>query len=417
MFCLSIYSTLCHFIVIPIKVLLALIIGSFCIAFVLEWGLNWLAMIPWRRSVGKHWTERARLLYPARKSARFNLWILTVFSVIATLLLDPESNPIFPALAGLLGAVLGSYSMNREIYPEIRFKSWLHLVASSLLLLFGFWAVLVTGALAMPENFGPLTWVVAGLVLLAMVAYFSGLGVHLLRGLRLLKPAPQQLAALVEEVSQKMAVPVRATWVLSTHLNNAVALPLTRQLIFTEKLVSIHPAPEIKVICAHELGHLNEPRKVLFVRTLVGLSLFPLVFIKPMDSFATAPDGYLLLLIPILLLFLVGRRVSRRMEKRADQIAAENQADTTVYARALERLYQTNHMPAVTSGRSNKIHPDLYDRVLAAGVTPEFPKPAPARGLSWTSYLLLAALVVFPSVIGFLKIIFAVWDGVRMNFN
>jgi Zn-dependent protease with chaperone function len=237
-----------------------------------------------------------------------------------------------------------------------------------------------------------------------LIAFLFGLGVRLMRWLRLLKPAPEHLMALVEEISQKMQVPVRATWVLSTHLSNAVALPLTRQLIFTEKLLSTHPDAEIKAICAHELGHLNEPRKVIFVRALVALALFPLVFINPMNSLPAVDNGFLLLLIPVLILFLVGMRVSRRMEKRADKIAIESEhINPEVYARALVRIYQTNQMPAVMPRQSNKIHPDLYDRMLAAGVTPDFPKPAPAKGLSWSSYLVLAGLFVLPGLAVFIK--------------
>jgi Zn-dependent protease with chaperone function len=310
-----------------------------------------------------------------------------------------------------LGALLGVYPLSREIHPEIRFMSWLHLVASSLLLLFGFWAVLFLGVVAMPENFGPLTWAIAGGVLLLLVAFLLGLGIRVMRWLRLLKPAPEPLNALVREMSQKMGVPVRSTWVLSTHLSNAVALPMTRQLIFTDKLLSTHPDDEIKAICAHELGHLNEPRKVVFVRALVALALFPLVFINPMNSLPGVDNGFLLILIPVLILLLVGMRVSRRMEKRADKIAIESEhIKPEVYARALECIYQTNQTPAVMPRRSNKIHPDLYDRMLAAGVTPDFPKPAPAKGLSWLSYLVLAGFFVLPALAVFIKAFWGVWQ-------
>lgn len=84
------------------------------------------------------------------------------------------------------------------------------------------------------------------------------------------------------------------------------------------------------------------------------------------------------------------------MEKRADRIAIENQADPAVYARALERLYQTNQMPAVMPPRMERPHPDLYDRMLDAGVTPDFPKPAPPKKQSWTTLLLLAGFVGVP---------------------
>ena len=369
----------------------------FCAAFLLAWGLNWLALIPWRRSAGQHWTEQARLLYPARVSSRLNLWFITMIAILTSLALAPEANPLFAAASALPGALLGGYPLSREIYPEIRFRSWLYLVASSLFLLSGFWGVLFVGAVAMPGNFGPLTWAIAGSVLLVLVAFLAGLGVRLMRWLRLLKRAPDNLQALVREVSQKMGVPVRATWVLSTHLSNAVALPLTRQLIFTQKLLSTHPDAEIKAICAHELGHLNEPRKVILVRTLVALSLFPLIFLKPVNSLTGVANGFLLLFLPLLVLLIVGIRLGRRMEKRADRMAVENQnIEPTVYAQALERLYRINRMPAVMPRRANKIHPDLYDRMLAAGITPDFPKPAPAKSLSWTCVLVVAGLLFFP---------------------
>ena len=263
----------------------------------------------------------------------------------------------------------------------------------------------------MPENFGPLTWLMAGGFLLLLLAFRLGLGTRLMRWLRLLKSAPERLQALVLEISRKMSVSVHATWVLPSHLSNALALPLTRQLIFTEKLLATHPDDEIKAICAHELGHLDEPRKVLLVRLLVSLSVFPLIFINPLVSLGydeTITTGFLL--TGVLLFWLAGIRVSRRMERRADRIAVEKlNAEPAVYARALERLYQTNQMPAVMPSRSTKIHPDLYDRMVAAGVTPDFPKPAPPSRLSWTSYVVVAGLFVLPGLAGFIKSFWGFW--------
>jgi Zn-dependent protease with chaperone function len=390
--------------------ILLFMVGSFGVAFLLAWGLNWLALVPWRRAAGKHWTERARLLWPARKSASFNLWFVAANLVLVNLVLAPEVNLLFSAGPGFFGGLAGSYFMNHEVYPDARFKSWLHLVAAGLFLFFAFWVLLAAAAFAMPENFGLRTWLLAGGFLLLLLAFQFGLRVRLLRWLRLLQPAPERLNGLVRETSQKMGVPVRASWVLPTYFSNALALPLTRQLIFTEKLLAIHPDDEIKAICAHELGHLNEPRTVLLVRTLFSLSAFPLIFVKPLESL-----GYDVLIvlgvlsIAVLLLWLVGVRVSRRMEKRADRIAVENQnTEPAVYVRALERLYQTSQIPAVMPRRSNKIHPDLYDRMTAAGVTPDFPKPAPPSRLSWTSYVVLAGLFVVPTMAVFVKALWTV---------
>ena len=390
---------------------LPLAAGSFAVAFLLAWGLNWLALIPWRRSAGQHWTERARLLYPARKSAGLNILGITASITLVTIILDPDFDFLFTTVPAFLGAFLGGYPLSRELHPEIHFASWFRLVTAILMLFFPAWTVLFLGVAAMPGNFGPLAWAIAGVVLLVMIALLFGLGVRLMCWLRLLQPAPEHLQSLVGEISQPMGVPVRATWVLPTYLSNAMALPLTRQLIFTEKLLATHPDAEIKAVCAHELGHLSEPRKVIFVRALVALSFFPLIFINPVTSLPGGANNSLLLLIPVLFLALVRRRVSHRMEERADKIAIEcKHVNPEVYARALEHLYQTNQMPAVMPSRANKTHPDLYDRMLAAGVTPDFPKPKPARSLNWINCLVLAGLFVLPVFIGVIKTLWVTWQ-------
>ena len=372
-----------------------LIIGSFCIAFLFALGLNWLALIPWRRSVGKHWTERARLLNPARTSARLNNWLIPANLSIISSILCPDVSFLFAAIPSFLAALVAGYFFSREVVPEVSFKSWLHLVAASLFLFFIWWAVLMFAIFNMPLNFSCWTWLSASAVLALMLAFNFGLGIKLLRWFGLVQPASERLKALVEVVSNQMKVTVRATWILSTHLSNALAFPLTRQLVFTDKLLSTCTDDEIKAVCAHELGHLNEPRKVVLTRVLVSMAFYPTIFARPMSSLGDlGTHAYFILIIGSLILWLIGIRVARRMESRADKIAAENQVDAAVYARALERLYETNLMPAVMPRRSAKIHPDLYDRMTAAGVTPDYPKPKPAKGQSWTSYLMFYLAII-----------------------
>jgi hypothetical protein len=62
--------------------------------------------------------------------------------------------------------------------------------------------------------------------------------------------------------------------------------------------------------------------------------------------------------------------------------------EVQTYARALERIYEVNLTPAVLGGRP--MHPHLYDRLLAAGVQPSYPRPAPPRRDAY------AAVVVAP---------------------
>jgi Zn-dependent protease with chaperone function len=146
------------------------------------------------------------------------------------------------------------------------------------------------------------------------------------------------------------------------------------------------------------------------------MAFYPLIFARPMSSLGEmGTSAFWLLLIGVLIVWLVGIRVSRRMETRADKIAVENQADAAVYARALERLYQTNQMPAVMPKRSSKIHPDLYDRMIAAGVTPDYPKPAPAKGQCWTSRAMLFAVILSPIATSAVKLAMDILDAAIIN--
>ena len=82
------------------------------------------------------------------------------------------------------------------------------------------------------------------------------------------------------------------------------------------------------------------------------------------------------------------------MERRADALAASH-AEKGVYARALEKLHEAALVPAVL-GKRSATHPDLWDRLAAAGAVPSWPKPAPpARGGVGRFALVLVCAIVF----------------------
>jgi hypothetical protein len=100
-------------------------IGSSCIGFFLAFGLNWLALIPWRRSVGKHWTERARLLYPALVSMELKTLLIPLCLGFISYIIIPEINFLLVGLMGFLGVLLAKFFFNRELFPFLRFGLWL----------------------------------------------------------------------------------------------------------------------------------------------------------------------------------------------------------------------------------------------------------------------------------------------------
>lgn len=383
--------------------ILLLIVGSFLGALFLSVGLNWLALIPWRRSVGAHWTERARLLFPARRAARVNLGFLMVIVFTTTATFAPQRNFLITVLPTFFGALLAGYFLNREVFPRMAFTQWLQFIVAIWFLLSPI-VVLVAAAFMMPANFAIATWAIAACVIVLLLSLQFGLNIRLLRYLRIFKPAPERLTTLVRDVSGKMGVPAPATWIVDAPISNAAALPGPRQLVFTEKLLATLSDDEIKAICAHELGHLTEREKVRLTRLLLPLFAAPLIFVAPIDSVISpvlnesstnptwnaVPCSLLIVLIPILFCFVVATKLGRRMEKRADQIAVKHLEDPAVYARTLERIYQTNQVPAVMPRRMRpSVHPDLYDRMLAAGITPDFAKPAAPAKLCWSTAVLI----------------------------
>jgi hypothetical protein len=86
--------------------------------------------------------------------------------------------------------------------------------------------------------------------------------------------------------------------------------------------------------------------------------------------------------------------LSQRMEKRADELALKEQINEGVYARALEKLYRENLSPAVNVN-NRQTHPHLYDRMIAAGITPDFPRPARPKRLTLIGWAFIFAFGLF----------------------
>src|SRR5439155_16212520 len=96
------------------KGLILIYAGLFAAA--VTFATNWLALIPWRRAKGQHWTEQARLLHPVRIAAASNLWELPAVLTMSAILLWREESPHWAFMAGVtaLGAVVATLPMNRE---------------------------------------------------------------------------------------------------------------------------------------------------------------------------------------------------------------------------------------------------------------------------------------------------------------
>jgi Zn-dependent protease with chaperone function len=361
---------------------------------------NWLALIPWRRSQTKHWSEQARLVYPVMVAARSNLLIIPGILTLAVLLLWPASSPLwlFTGMAGLLGAYAGTLALDREVFPRISLRDYLSQVAISILLRFLILFVFIGAAALMPDEFNGVALAIGGLVVALSVLWSRGGFIWFGQKMGLFVAAPARLRIITDETSAKMNIPFRDVLLMRSQMAQAFALPNSRKLLFTERLLELSPDDEVAAICAHELAHLTESKTARYARSIQMLMFLPWIFFNPLTH-AFGGFAFCGLLFTTLAVPRVYRRISQKLESRADQMAKANEGDAGTYARAVVRLYEDGLLPAVTA-KARATHSDLYDRMLTAGVTPDFPRPSAAGSKSWHGH-------IFAVLVGSLFAIFA----------
>lgn len=368
-------------------------LGAFLLSLTATWVVLRRALRPLRLAApDAHWTERARLGFPARSlvPACLMLAIVPVLSIAIGLEYTSRLTVALAVAAGWLGVLINEVWMASAIRRSrvtvgMGLRGW----AVLFLLLYPHLLTFFVLLPLMPEEMGPRVWILLGAGTLALLLSIRFSGIPVLRALGIARPASPRLQRIVDEAARRTGVRPAAVWELSWSAANAVALSWPGYLVFSEPVVRDFPEEEIAAIAVHEMSHLAEPRSVQISRTFGAWLLLPLAAVVPiLDAYGVVAFAgvYAVILGGLLTV----RRIAQRMEVRADALSREHQGEEGVYARALERIYQANQMPAVLRGGARKVHPNLYDRLLAAGVQPDYPRPAPPP----RSFLLTAAAVV-----------------------
>lgn len=344
-----------------------------------------------------HWTERARRAALLRAEVRAWTVTGTVLAVYAIYALRSRYGCLEPALPTLGATLLCFFLALRTagrieaVYTgvERRFSERLRSLATMLLLLR---PSLLTAGLAValsglaPRGAALWIWVAA----VALALYVSSVGIYhpIAKSLGLMLPAREKTLRAVERARDALKVPVHDVCELVWSMPNALAFPLRARVAFTQVLVDAADEDELYAIALHELGHLKESRFTSWFRPALGFAALPFAVALPFFR----QRGFVEIVwlgVACVMLVLFGIRRSRRHEHEADAHAIEHSPS---YARALERIYRLAGIPAVL-GRSGT-HPHLYDRMLAAGVTPDYPRPAPPKSRAMLRALLLVPVVV-----------------------
>jgi Zn-dependent protease with chaperone function len=372
----------------------------FVAAFLLTILANWIGLIPLKRAKNAHWTEQARLVWPIRFTAAINVFVVAFLLNQLHWRFSQQSYDSsiwwLDGIAAVFGAIVGGYPLDRQIFPQLSFKNWRRQILAIWGFRLGIWAVLIAGIFLMPETFGVRMILVTCGYLLVHSLLSWGFLLKYLQFVKFLKPAGQRLQGIVDATSAKIGnVSVRACWEMDGNIANAFAFPVTHELVFSRRTLEICTDEEVAAICAHEIAHLKESKWVLGARLFGSLTLFPLIFLFP-SVHLFGPLGFFLPYVLFFAMLRCSKWLSQKMEKRADELATREQTDDGVYARALEKLYRENLSPAVNVN-NRQTHPHLYDRMVAAGITPDFPRPARPKRFTivgWVFIFAAVALVV-----------------------
>lgn len=358
---------------------------------------NWFGLIPFRKEAQAHWSEKARVLWPARATAVQGNYLLPVilFFIHARFRSAPVAVHCADGLSAYCGSLIGGRSISRLLYPEESFCDWLMLAAAGMLMTSVLWGSFLVAIFAIPIDFEFTTFAVASVVFAIHCGMSLGGWRTLLLLFDLIREPTDRLAHIVKETSARTRIPVRKIWLLKSSAASAYADPIFKHLVFSSRLLEICTDEEVSAVCGHEMGHLTEMQGAIWGRFILSHAFFPIVFIRPaFHSFSIWGASVIFLLV--FGITQLRRNISRRHEKRADRVAVEFQPGDLIYAQALEKLYRDNLIPAVGRGKDSS-HPHLYDRLVAAGMIPDFPRPDPPLSMTPVGglYLLAAILLGF----------------------
>ncbi|AKF07014.1 M48 family metallopeptidase [Sandaracinus amylolyticus] len=377
--------------VIPIEEALARPIGSLVLCALVPLFTAWVMWVVLVRRLPDDRREEARAVAPFR-SAAFVVGIVQI--QLAWMLGATALGPRFVDAPGtiaaeLFGAVCAIVAfcaggVGRLI--EERSRTWRDVretIALRLRIVPFVGGPIVAAGLAsrLPVVDGDaVRWEVVALafVVVALGAMFGGLALSV--ATRAMVPASDSVRAIALAAAE--AEGVRLAGVLrmpTTRLANAAAIPWARTMIVTDRIVALLTPSELRAVLAHEAGHLSEGPWVASARLGTAITLIFVLTTGVRIGSALHPDGALIAIALGIVIAVPGillvRRLARRMEERADA-RARSTSGSAALADALTKIHEDARAPMTTGAR--RVHPDLYDRLVACGRDPG-PRPAPPR--------------------------------------
>ncbi len=331
-----------------------------------------------------HWTERAR-----RLAIRYRVWgVSGMLALICSMLIGSHLvGPLQVITAKGMVVSIGAILLIQFIWLYWRFAvrhglphnslgRHFTLWAVNLLVLYSYLPVAVLMAIFIPsKGTGMIIGEAVGLTLIFFGSFIFRLSIF--RALGFVHTAPQRLLDAIERASQRAGHKPKSVYLIDTRWANAYAYPLQNEIMFSSKALQVLDDEELEAVASHEIGHLKEGGTRLPLM-IANYSLYAVLGSWHVIVNNWGAPGMATAIVLSLALQRIALPFSRERETDADSHATSHSHDETIHARALENLYRCNLTPVVMGNRRST-HPDLYDRMEAAGLPPSYKRPQAAR--------------------------------------
>lgn len=358
-----------------------------------------------------HWTERARHL--TQDTGALSLLSLTLSGLAFATLIVVMRGVLAPgdAIGRALVVVLVMFMAGRFFFRRrlLSYKPrktlsdrWNDL---QLGLVQGSPVLLITALMACfgPAHFGWQALAVYGTGCVLSMWLLLGGGFSIAQALGSSQEPDDRLTRLIDRVAQRSGHRPQTVRVSRSTTAQAFALPWRNTLLFTTRLLEVLDDGQVEAIAAHEVGHLRESHQSRLGR-LGGLPILLVIGAWRLAVEGVGWMGFVVLLALGMLATLRTLAKSRALESAADEHALEygsaadsEQQEDRVHAMALERLHEANLSP-VTSSSKLSTHPDLYDRMLACGLQPNYSRPDPPL-VELRAIQLLSLVIAVPLIL------------------
>ncbi|MCA9647280.1 MAG: hypothetical protein KC492_41610, partial [Myxococcales bacterium] len=235
--------------------------------------------------------------------------------------------------------------------------------------LWGWW--ILAALLAPRELLSSATVVWLGAMTAFVVGAQFGLPLHVGRVFRLVAKAPPGMAEQLTAFARQRGIPLKRVLRVRSQAPNTDVRPSLGALLITDGLLEEFTEEEVIALAVREMGAMQATRRQWLGSLAFRLVLLPIALGIPVIQLWGMPGGLAL----VVLLYIALRIYSRVLLKElalGDSFSA-NHGHGPACARALEKLARVSGIPLVIQSKDPTAN--VYERMLALGYQPDYPRP------------------------------------------